>query len=261
MNPSLYRKLAEVMGEVERVEKRGRNAFHGYDYATEADIAAAVRNGLASRNVAIVPSCDPANIRMERLVKANGEPKGFLTLLPCTFTLVDGDSNETMACPWVGAGEDASDKGIYKAMTGALKYFMLKLFLIPTGDDPEATTGDRTPTAKPTPTATSAPPKPNAIATTAPPKPAPMPATKPGEVYVTGVREAAGKDWKALYVTFSDGRAAGVLTKDEGSDAIIATVLDAAQTRKPVLVNLVPSKKDPAKLKFVSIAYAEDVLV
>ena len=37
---ALAKKLAEVMAAVERVPKRGRNDFHKYDYATEADIAA-----------------------------------------------------------------------------------------------------------------------------------------------------------------------------------------------------------------------------
>jgi hypothetical protein len=75
---SLYSKIAKVMGEVGRVEKRGFNDFHKYAYATEADLVEAVREKLSAA---------------------------------------------------------------YKAMTGALKYFLMKTFLIPTGDDPEADTG------------------------------------------------------------------------------------------------------------------------
>ena len=40
----------------------------------------------------------------------------------------------------MGAGDDGADKGLYKAYTGAVKYFLMKTFLIPTGDDPEADT-------------------------------------------------------------------------------------------------------------------------
>jgi hypothetical protein len=35
---SLAAKLAEIMSEVERIAKKGRNDFHKYDYATESDI-------------------------------------------------------------------------------------------------------------------------------------------------------------------------------------------------------------------------------
>ena len=43
--PNLVQKLAGVMADVKHVPKNGRNDFHKYDYATEADIADAVRDG------------------------------------------------------------------------------------------------------------------------------------------------------------------------------------------------------------------------
>lgn len=41
---------------------------------------------------------------------------------------------------WAGYGDDAGDKGIYKALTGAVKYALMKQFLVSTGDDPEGDT-------------------------------------------------------------------------------------------------------------------------
>lgn len=38
---------------------------------------------------------------------------------------------------WAGYGDDAGDKGIYKAITGGVKYMLMKTFQISTGDDPE----------------------------------------------------------------------------------------------------------------------------
>lgn len=125
----LFVKLAEVMGAVERVEKRGRNEFHKYDYATEADIVEAVRKALAERHVMLLPSIREATVN------------GTLTTLSLVFTFVDGDTGETHSCDWIGCGDDKGDKGAYKAMTGAVKYFLLKTFLIPTGDDPEGDKG------------------------------------------------------------------------------------------------------------------------
>lgn len=131
---SLVTKLAEVMAAVERVAKRGHNDFHQYDYATEADIAAAIRGELAARNIMLIPGVD----RHER--EKVGEKGTVLTTLGMTFTFLDGDSGEVITRPWLGSGSDKDDKGAYKAMTGGEKTFLLKTFLIPTGNDPERDT-------------------------------------------------------------------------------------------------------------------------
>lgn len=130
---SLVTKLAEVMAAVERVPKRGHNDFHGYDYATEADIADEIRKELAARNVMLLPAI--TGHERERV----GEKGQVLTTLKMEFTFVDGDTGEERTRPWMGAGTDKEDKGLFKAMTGGEKYFLLKSFLIPTGDDPERT--------------------------------------------------------------------------------------------------------------------------
>lgn len=128
---SLVRKLAEVMAAVERVPKRGRNDFHKYDYATEADIVATVRAELAKRQVMLLPAVE--SISREPV----GEKGSVLTTTAMRFTFIDGESGETLERPWFGCGTDKEDKGLYKAMTGGEKYFLLKTFLMPTGDDPE----------------------------------------------------------------------------------------------------------------------------
>jgi hypothetical protein len=122
----LYAKLSQVMALVGRIEKRGENTFHHYKYATESDIVEAVRMGLAERLVMIVPSVREVH------------REGTLTTVLMTFSLVDGQTGEVASYDWAGTGDDKGDKGLYKAMTGALKYFLLKTFLMPTGDDPEA---------------------------------------------------------------------------------------------------------------------------
>lgn len=122
----LFVKLAEVMGAVERVEKRGRNEFHKYDYATEADIVEAVRKALAERHVMLLPSIREATVN------------GTLTTLSLVFTFVDGDTGQREELSWLGRGDDNADKGLGKAYTNAVKTFLRAQFLIPSGDDPEA---------------------------------------------------------------------------------------------------------------------------
>lgn len=131
---SLVSKLAEVMATVSRIPKRGRNEFHKYDYATEADIAATVRTELALRHVMLIPAI------VGETRHPVGEKGSVLTVLDLEMEFIDGETNESMKKPWKGYGTDKEDKGGYKAMTGGEKYFLLKTFLMPTGDDPEADT-------------------------------------------------------------------------------------------------------------------------
>jgi hypothetical protein len=44
--------------------------------------------------------------------------------------------------PYSGPVRIRVDKGVYKALTGSEKYFLMKAFLIPTGDDPEKESKD-----------------------------------------------------------------------------------------------------------------------
>lgn len=132
---SLVRKLAEVMAAVERIPKNGFNKFHGYAYATEADVVDAVRSELAARQVMLLPSVTAHEVR--DIVTAGGKSERLVTL-SMTFTAHDGESGESLSFTALGQGQDPGDKAGYKAATGATKYALMKLFLIPTGDDPEA---------------------------------------------------------------------------------------------------------------------------
>ncbi len=131
---SLVRKLSNVMGAVERVAKNGVNAFHKYSYATEADITQAVRGALSEQGVMMVPTVE--NIEWAEITTGAGKKERLCTA-HFLFTLLDSDSDSKIEFRNIGQGQDAGDKAFYKAATGATKYALLKLFLIPTGDDPE----------------------------------------------------------------------------------------------------------------------------
>ncbi len=131
---SLVRKLAAVMGVVERVAKNGTNKFHNYTYATEADITQAVRGEMSSQGVMMIPTVEKIEWQ-EVLTKAGAKEK--ICTAHFLFTLMDGDSDAKIEFRTIGQGQDGGDKAFYKSATGAVKYALLKLFLIPTGDDPE----------------------------------------------------------------------------------------------------------------------------
>lgn len=134
----LYAKLAKVLGEVGYVQKQGVNTFHKYRYVTAADLIAEIRGKLAAHGVFLIPSVEHIS---ERQITTSQGKVSTITTARMTFTFCDGETGETHTAQWAGAGDDPADKGLYKAYTGALKYFLMDAFLIPTGDDPEADEG------------------------------------------------------------------------------------------------------------------------
>lgn len=134
----LVKKLAEVMKQVKYIEKRGFNKFHKYSYATESDVSDAVRDLLAEQNVIMLPDVIKHEVREHTNRHNNIE---YISTVKVKFTFIDGETGESLSIHSVGEGQDAGDKGVYKAITGATKYALMKVFMIPTGDDPESDNG------------------------------------------------------------------------------------------------------------------------
>lgn len=128
---NLAQKLAKVMGLVSRVPKNGHNSFHNYDYATEGDVADTVRDALAEVGVAIIPTLMGEVAWRE--VDTQGGKKERIATVRLKYTITDGAT--CYESEFVGEGQDRGDKAIYKAYTGAHKYFLLRMFNISTGDD------------------------------------------------------------------------------------------------------------------------------
>ena len=129
--------ICAVMDAVKRVPKNGHNKFHGYKYATEADLQTVIRPAMAEAGLVLLPSqteasepdeCGNVRVRVEyTLAHKSGEiwPEKLVSY---------GVGNDRAK-----NGNDG-DKAIYKAATGANKYLLFKLFQVDTGDDPEAET-------------------------------------------------------------------------------------------------------------------------
>jgi hypothetical protein len=134
----LVKKLAKVMHEVKYIQKKGFNKFNNYHYATESDVAEKVREVLAENYVMMIPNMTSHSVR------EHTNRKGFIEYIVTVnmeFRFIDGETGESLVFNMVGEGQDAGDKGTYKAITGAQKYALMKVFMIPTGDDPEADNG------------------------------------------------------------------------------------------------------------------------
>lgn len=133
MSAKIAQALHQVMSKVSYVQKSGKNAFHGYKYAGEADLLEKLRPAMLEAGLLLIPS-----IKGVSPIDEHG-----VTTVQMEYTLVhkDGDIWPNVICA-AGQGGDKNkngvgDKGLYKAITGANKYLLFKLFQIETGDDPE----------------------------------------------------------------------------------------------------------------------------
>lgn len=135
---SIFKKIAIVMDNVRRVKKSGWNDFHKYAYASEADIVDGIRPILAEAGLALWTTVvsESRDLRpMHNKYKPNDPPHmKWFTKVGVKFIIGDAETGETLESVYYGEGEDEGDKGLYKAYTGAQKYFLTKTFLISSGD-------------------------------------------------------------------------------------------------------------------------------
>lgn len=136
---TILRALNAVMQEVDYVQKKGENDFHGYKYATEADVLDRLRPAMVKHGLILIPSVNQVSA-----VDTNGN-----TSVTIQYTMAH-ISGAVWPHPIIAAGcgndknkSGVGDKGLYKALTGANKYLLFKLFQIETGNDPEESEGDR----------------------------------------------------------------------------------------------------------------------
>ena len=131
---NLAQKIALVMKEVEKIPKNGFNEKHNYRYVTEADAANHLRVLLADKGVVVLPSI--AEIGEYERQGRNG--KLHITRVRMSYEIINAsNTEERYKVEFWGDGQDSLDKGIYKAITGCTKYFLLKTFMVGSDDDPE----------------------------------------------------------------------------------------------------------------------------
>lgn len=128
-------KMIAVMRECSHIAKNGTNSFHGYTYATSADVLSKVNTALVQQGLASLVI--PELISLEEVKTAKGSIEHLATV-KVNITLIDRDSDESVLITGIGSGQDSGDKAVMKAQTAAIKYAYMLSLSISTGDDPEA---------------------------------------------------------------------------------------------------------------------------
>ncbi len=125
--------VCEVLKEVSYIQKTGYNSQQRYAYASDADLLAPLQASMARHGLMLCPVGVDIN---EREWKSPKGAAGLLTSVKVTYSLRHV-SGEVVLVQAPGAAWNNMDKGVYSAMTGALKYAHRQSFQLPTGDDAE----------------------------------------------------------------------------------------------------------------------------
>lgn len=129
---SLVKELLLIQKELDKIEKDGKNNRQGFEYVSEAQVKAKLQNKLADHGIMIIPHYEVLNTWTNQTNKGN--TMNYVSVMG-KFKLTNGTEEFIGSMP--GIGMDSGDKAIYKAETGAQKNFLMQLFLMSTGDDPE----------------------------------------------------------------------------------------------------------------------------
>ena len=135
----LFKKMSGVMGRLDRIEKRGHNTYFNYDFVTSDDVLDAVRKAMVAEGLAFYVNM--VKVEVVESADKNGKPKAK-HIADFEFNIADGESGEVLTCIWKGEAIDTEDKALSKCATSAEKYFLLKTFVIGTGDEPDPDESD-----------------------------------------------------------------------------------------------------------------------
>lgn len=131
----LFLKLNRVLAAVNNLTKDQKNQHFGYRFVSSDKVLTELRSTLALHGLAFSTQV----VSRELIVGTTSKGKSWTRwVIEYEFAFHDPESGESLSRRWYGEADADDDKGINKANTAAEKYFLLKMFLISTGDDPDA---------------------------------------------------------------------------------------------------------------------------
>lgn len=134
---NLHQRKARVILDTGRIFKAGKaTQGGGYKYVRHDDVMEEVRESMARHGLllSIRPDMEHS-IRAEFAKTSNGVMQ-YRWLIWVSFRLTNADEpTETETVTYPGEGIDTGDKAIGKALSYATKNYLLKTFLLPSGDE------------------------------------------------------------------------------------------------------------------------------
>lgn len=135
--PKVYEAITAVMAHMakEGISKGRKNEQQGYAFRGIDDVFNALSSVLAECKLVMLPFVQAIQ-REERQTQRGGMLN--YTILTVDFKLVSSEDGSSDIIRTVGEAMDSADKSANKAMSAALKYAALQVFMIPTEGDNDA---------------------------------------------------------------------------------------------------------------------------
>ncbi len=126
-------KLLNIYESVKSVNKDMliKTRSGGYKVMSEATVINAIRPELLKNKLIIIQT------------KAHGEKTGNITRVNTQYRIIDTESGEFIELGGYGEGSDSQDKGAGMAQTYALKYVLMKTFMLISGEDADNVSSDQ----------------------------------------------------------------------------------------------------------------------
>jgi len=144
----LTKAVIAVMQEVSYLAKDDTvgSGYSAYKAITDEKVRKVLRESMSKNGLVLFQESIEYSERVDRWeIVYNGQPKQKQQIkitAKVTYRLVHAESGESQFIDSIGIGVDPQDKSAGKATTYALKYALLNLFLIPTGNDPDRVHSD-----------------------------------------------------------------------------------------------------------------------
>lgn len=138
----IYQRIANIMKDVKAITKTEKNQQQGFKFRGIDNVMNELHDLFANNEVFTIPTVLEFSTE-DRPTRSGGVLTFTRAKIKFMFMTVDGSYIETIN---VGEASDSGDKGMNKAMSIALKYALLQMFLIPTEEqkDPDSTTPEET---------------------------------------------------------------------------------------------------------------------
>jgi len=124
-------RLLAVMRDIKGIEKTRKNEAMGYAYRGIDDVYNELHGLCSNHGILVIPEVVSYDMKEREVLRNGRKLTAVHVYVQVRYTFVDEAGNK-MSTVMSGEGIDTGDKGLYKALSGAQKYLLLQMFLIPT---------------------------------------------------------------------------------------------------------------------------------
>lgn len=141
-NPIIYSKIVSILKETKAISKSEKNQQQGFKFRGIDNVMNELHDLFSKNDVFILQEVLEFTTN-DRPTKSGGVNTFTRAKIRFKYITTDGSFVETVN---VGEAMDSGDKGMNKAMSIALKYSLLQMFLIPTEEqkDPDSQVPEET---------------------------------------------------------------------------------------------------------------------